>query len=350
MNALVSFPTFTTGLSGLLYKALQGVRQAQPRASLYEWARLLNTSEGDLQASRIGQENIWPLRDAFSVLYQLAQLQEVEVTAYNDLGSIHYCGSFSSPDLCLDHPRQLGIQFLTSGLHLKLQLEHWYWGCATEQRLDFFTRNGRRFMSLSPTATTCMTGWKALLQQHADTTACHLPLFEPAPAHYREHPMPQDLASLELEWRNMTDPQQISALLQRHKTTYFATLCSISPKLARSVSLDSFEQLLNSACQLQLPLCISMVSEGCIQTCKKALLKPCTTRDLLQLEWQEGQARLDPSLFEFAFITRKPLGDSWISSLEIFGASGEMLLQVQGYNAEGRVENLALREVFSSLL
>lgn len=350
MNALVNFPVFTTGLSGLLYKALQGVRQAQPAASLREWATLLNTSEGDLQASRIGQENVWPLRDAFSVLYQLSALQEVEVTAYNDLGSIHYRGCFSTPDLCLDHPRQLGIQFLTSGLHLKLQLEHWYWGCATEQRLDFFTRNGRRFMSLSPTTATCKTAWQELLHQHADTQASHQPLFEPAATRHREHPMPQDLTSLELEWRNMSDPQQISALLQRHQTTYFATLCSISPKLARSVSLDSFEQLLNSACRLQLPLCISMISEGCVQTCKKALLKPCTGKGSLLLEWQEGQAKLDPSLFEFAFITRKPLGDSWISSLEIFGACGEMLLQVQGYNSEGRVENLALREVFSSLL
>lgn len=350
MNALVSFPSFTTGLSGLLYKALQGVRQAQPAASLREWAALLNASEGDLQASRIGQENVWPLRDAFSVLYQLSALEEVEVTAYNDLGSIHYRGCFSAPDLCLDHPRQLGIQFLTSSLHLKLQLEHWYWGCATQQRLDFFTRNGRRFMSLSPTRATNQTAWQTLLDQHADTQASHQPLFEPASLRHREHPMPQDLATLELEWRNMSDPQQIPALLQRHKTTYFATLCSISPKLARSVSLNSFEQLLNSACQLQLPLSIAMISEGCVQTCKKALLKPFSGKGTLVLEWQEGQARLDPSLFEFAFITRKPLGDSWISSLEVFGASGEMLLQVQGYQAEGRAENLALREVFSSLL
>ncbi|MBE0508505.1 MAG: hypothetical protein IBX50_17605, partial [Marinospirillum sp.] len=44
------------------------------------------------------------------------------------------------------------------------------------------------------------------------------------------------------------------------------------------------------ACRLQLPLCISMISEGCVQTCKKALLKPCSGKGSLLLEWQEGQA------------------------------------------------------------
>jgi putative hemin transport protein len=349
MNALVNFHTTGTGLSGLLYKALQGVRQAQPHGQLKDWARLLNASEGELQAARIGHEDVCPLRDVFSVFYQLSFLGEVAVTAYNALGQVQHRGCFSAPDLCLDNPHQLGIQFLTSGLHLKLRLEHWYWGCAADDKLEFFTRQGQLFMTIRKTPATDESAWQELLSQYAEGSVSHKPLFEQPHHHPAEHPMPQDLQLLEKEWRNMAGPEQLPQLLKRQHTTYFAALCCLGPKLARSGSLDSFEQLLQQAAQVQLPLSLSMISPGCVQTCRQAVITPRLEQSKLELLWPQGRAQLDPGQFEFAFVTRKPSKDAWISALEIFGAQGDMLLQIQGATPPGKPENLRLRELMNSL-
>lgn len=350
MNALANLP-MESGFSSLLFKALQGVRQVHPRAGLQQWARLLHVSEGQLQAARIGHEAIWPLRDVFSIFYQLSFLGEVEISTFNALGNTSHQGTFSTPDLCLDNPHQLGIQFLTPGLHLKLQLEHWYWGCATDRSLEFFSRNGQRFLSLRKTPHTHEGAWTDLLQQYSDQDICHQILFDQdTAATTTGHQPPENLSLMEQEWRNLATPAEIPALLERHQTTYFAALCSLGPRLARSVGLDSFEILLKAASKLQLPLRFSFFSNGSIQTGRQALIQLRQEERQRVLNWGQGNARLLPEHFEFAFVTRKPLGNGWTTALEIFGAEGELLLQLQGESLQGKPENLALREIFNSLL
>lgn len=167
----------------------------------------------------------------------------------------------------------------------------------------------------------------------------------------KEHKVAKDLKKLEKEWLAITHVKQIPILLDQHQTTYFAALCSLSPRLVRSVSLNSLNQLINKAKLLNLPLSITLFSNGSKQTSHPAIISNCFKKNCLHLDWQEGHAELEPSQFEYAFISRIPCSDGcgWINSLEIFGAEGELLLQVQGSCQDQQAENLKLREVFSSL-
>lgn len=166
-----------------------------------------------------------------------------------------------------------------------------------------------------------------------------------------EHKVAKNLKKLEKEWLKITHIKQIPILLNQHRTTYFAALCSLSPKLARSVSLDGFNQLISQAKMLNLPLSITLFGNSGKQTSRQAIISSSFKKNCLHLSWQDGSAELEPSRFEFAFITRIPCSDGcgWINSLEIFGSEGELLLQVQGSCEDQRAENLKLREVFSSL-
>lgn len=167
----------------------------------------------------------------------------------------------------------------------------------------------------------------------------------------KEHKVAKDIKRLEVEWLAATHCRQIPILLNRHNTTYFSALCSFSKKVARSVSLDSFTYLIKQAKKLNLPLSITLFSNTGKQTSHQAFITSQMQGNCMQLSWQEGQAELEPSQFEFAFVSRLPCDDGcgWISSLEIFGAEGELLLQVQGSCEDQQAENLRLRELFSSL-
>lgn len=166
-----------------------------------------------------------------------------------------------------------------------------------------------------------------------------------------EHQVAKDIKQLEKDWLAARHRKQIPVLLSQHNTTYFGALCSFSKKVARSVSLDSFTYLINQAKKCNLPLSITLFSSSGKQTSHQVFITSRLQKNCMYLSWQEGQAELDPSQFEFAFISRLPCDDGcgWISSLEIFGAEGELLLQVQGACEDQQAENLRLRELFSSL-
>lgn len=154
-----------------------------------------------------------------------------------------------------------------------------------------------------------------------------------------QHQVAKDIKQLEKDWLAATHRKQIPALLNQHNTTYFGALCSFSKKVARLVSLDSIAYLTNQAKKLNLPLSITLFSSTGKQTSHQAFISS---------ELQENRNHCQ---FEFAFVSRLPCDDGcgWISSLEIFGAEGELLLQVQGACEDQQAENLRLRELFSSL-
>lgn len=166
-----------------------------------------------------------------------------------------------------------------------------------------------------------------------------------------EHSVAKDIKQLEKDWLAARHRKQIPALLNQHNTTYFGALCSFSKKVARSVSLDSFTHLINQAKKLNLPLSITLFNSTGQQTSHQAFITSNMQENWMHLNWQAGCAELEPSQFEFAFISRLPCDDAcgWVSCLEIFGAEGELLLQVQGSCEDQQAENLRLRELFSSL-
>lgn len=166
-----------------------------------------------------------------------------------------------------------------------------------------------------------------------------------------EHKVAKNLKKLEEEWLAITHVKQIPILLNQHQTTYFAALCSLSPRLACSVSLNSFNQLISKAKVLNLPLSFTLFSNGSKHTTHQAVISSHFKKNCLHLDWQEGHAELEPSQFEYAFISRIPCNDGcgWINSLEIFGSEGELVVQIQGSCEDQQAENLKLREVFSSL-
>lgn len=167
----------------------------------------------------------------------------------------------------------------------------------------------------------------------------------------KEHKVAKDIKQLETDWLAATHRKYIPALLNQHNTTYFGALCSFSKKVARSVSLDSFTDLITQAKKLNLPLSITLLNNTGKQTSQPVFITSNLQENCMHLSWKEEQAVLDPSQFEFAFVNRLPCDDGcgWISSLEIFGVEGELLLQVQGACEDQQAENLRLRELFSSL-
>ena len=368
MNALVVSPFESLSRpSHLLYQSLVGVRQAQPGLSEREWASLLEVSEAELQVARIGQEAVYPLQDRFSLLYSLSLLGDVELEMMNDLGVAHWKGRFNAPDLYLDQPQQLGLRFQVGQNQLIVHLEHWYWACAVEEprvlssgvvhlkrSLCFYNRQGQLFFRIQVGAQTNLSAWQSLMESFTTAELAARPLFvrkERTSLHF-----PADAAQLEKEWRLMQAVDDLPYLLQRHETSLFAALLSLSPKLARPVGLQALEQLLSRLSQWprlsgRIPqLAVSLMTSGLEQHFKAAPLAPCPVKEQLCIAWEQGGClHLDRLAMEYAFIVRQPCDGQWISHLALFDADGQPLCRISCAREPGQAEDLAYRHLLNSL-
>lgn len=367
MNALVQVPSYEqsplAAATQRLYQAFVGVRQAQPNLGLRGWSRLLSCSEGELQASRLGHEKVRPLVDTFSLLYQLAGLGEVEIISFNQTGWARYTGRFAPPDLCLDNPSCLGLEFRSSHLRLQLRMNHWYWGCVVEDQppgqttqssLQFFNQSGQRFLKIQATAATSQPGWQRVVDNFARHEASAQPLFVEEQEN-RSDSTPQDIAGFTQEWRLMQSPNQIDSLLKRHQADYLTALQHLGTKFAREVSLDSLQDLLR---QVQwLPkgpnkpcLEASFFTSGCTQTVSGAIQPPRLQHKDWCLGYAEGCLHLQAQRLEEAWVVRKPCEEGWVTSLELFDVAGQCVLAIQESKLSLVPENLLLREIFASLV
>jgi len=362
MNAWVELSPQVSS-PNLVYQAFVGVRQAQPHLGLKGWSRLLATSEGELQASRLGQEDVRSLADTFSLLYQLAGLGELEICTFNDAGWAKYRGRFAPPDLCLENPHYLGLEFRANHLRLQLNMDQWYWGCAVEDRpsggrvqksLQFFTGSGDRFLKIQATANTSQVAWKKLLFSFAGQQEASKPLFAPQNKPLNKTLASDDLLAFARDWRWMTSPNQLPLLLSRYQTSYLAALQQLKEKFAREVSLNALSEVLRQvgslpASESKPELELSVYSEGCLQRMHGILQAPRLQHKDLCIAYAEGCIHLDPQMLEEAWVVRKPQGDQWITSLEVFDPKGQQVLQLQEYKPAAHPENLLLRQIFHTL-
>lgn len=339
-----------------LYAALQLLRDQSAPGYLVDWAQQLNISEAALQASRIGVESVWPLRDLYSVLRRLPSLGRVLAITRNQ-GVVHeYKGCYPEPQLAEAGSHPTGLFLNIGGLDLRLFLSHWYWGCAIEDQTDKGTRRSLQFFDQHGSAVhkvfaldeTDLQAWQQLVDELADhSVAAGLPDFLPVQS--ATHQPPASPVQLAEEWRQMNDVHQFFSLIRRHRITRFAAVQAVPDELSREVSPEAFEQVVNAAAAQQMEIMFFVGSRGCVQiyTGKTQGIKPM--RGWLNVFEPDFTLHANPELFAHCFVTRKPQDNGWVTSLEIFDHQGTLLLQMYGRRDEGQPEQPAWTELLQQL-
>ncbi|SFC02002.1 putative hemin transport protein [Marinospirillum celere] len=344
-----------TSETSSLFQALCEFRDRKQPGFMVDWAKQLNTSEGALQACRIGQEKVWAIQDIRKVLKFLPKLGRVLALTRN-AGVVHeYKGCYPEPKLGEQGRHASGIFLDIGGLDLRLFMDHWYWGCAFEEEtskgkkrsLQFFDHYGQAVHKVFALEESNISAWEELLSDLAAEDPSPLPEFVPQPLASNPAPVsPQQLAE---EWRQMTDVHQFFSLIRRHRTTRFAALQAVPSDLSRPVKSGALERVVEQAATSGMEVMFFVGSRGCVQiyTGKVSGFKPM--RGWLNLFEPNFTLHADPSTFAHAFVTRKPQSGGWVTSLEIFDSEGRILLQMYGRRDEGEPEQQAWTELLASL-
>ncbi|GLR62701.1 hemin-degrading factor [Marinospirillum insulare] len=340
----------------ILFSSLQQLRESEAPGFMVDWAALLDSSEGALQACRVGREKVWPLKDILAVLKALPSLGRVLALTRNQGVVNEYKGIYPKPQLGEAGQHAAGIFLDIGGLDLRLFMGHWHWGCAIEEEtakgkrlsLQFFDKHGSAVHKIFSLEETDLAAWQQLVNEQAitDKTAA-LPSFTPAEP--VAHPAPVSPNQVAEEWRQMKDVHQFFSLIRRHRITRFSAVQAVPEDLSREVSVDAFQQVVDATAEQKMEIMIFVGSRGCVQiyTGKTQGIKPM--RGWLNIFEENFTLHANPDSFFRAFVTRKPQSSGWVTSLEVFDKFGTLLLQMYAKREENGPEQAAWTELLTHL-
>ncbi|CNH38018.1 hemin transport protein [Yersinia massiliensis] len=339
-------------MSQSIYEQYLQAKSDHPGKYARDLATLMGISEAELTHSRVGHDAKRLQADARTLLAALEAVGEVKAITRNTYAVHEQLGRYENQHL----NGHAGLILNPRDLDLRLFLNQWATAFTlTEETrhgvrhsIQFFDHQGDALHKVYVTDQTDMSAWEALL---AKFVSAENPALQLAPASAPEVTEPTaDDATVDAEWRAMTDVHQFFQLLKRNNLTRQQAFRAVGDDLAYRVDNSSLTQLLNIALQDQNEIMIFVGNRGCVQIFTGLIEKVTPHQEWINVFNKRFTLHLIETAIAESWITRKPTKDGFVTSLELFAEDGTQLAQLYGQRTEGQPEQNQWREQISRLI
>ena len=326
------------------------LKQENPGKYARDIAALMNISEAELTWARVGHD-AWRLHGEIrEILSALEAAGETKCICRNEYAVHEQVGTFTNQHL----NGHAGLVLNPRALDLRLFLHQWanaFHNTETtprgeRQSIQFFDHQGDALLKVYATDNTDMAAWGDLLSRFifADNPPLALKAADPA-----VNVANADAATVDSEWRAMTDVHQFFGLLKRHSLTRQQAFRLVGDDLACQVDNSALAQLLNSARQDGNEIMIFVGNRGCVQIFTGAVEKVVPMKGWLNIFNPAFTLHLLEETIAESWVTRKPTADGHVTSLELFAADGTQIAQLYGQRTEGEPEQSQWRSQIDAL-
>ncbi|MGK3124553.1 hemin-degrading factor [Candidatus Pantoea formicae] len=329
------------------YLALKG---EHPKKYARDLAALMGIGEAQLCEARVGQD-AQPLKADFPALLQaLAAVGETKSITRNEYAVHEQVGKYENLHLgehagLILNPRALDQRLFPAQWHSAFFLRE-QTARGERQSIQIFDRHADAVLKIYTTDNTDMAAWDALVAEFSVDVAAAL---EPQPAAVPEYNLAVEAEKVEAEWRAITDVHQFFGLLKRHNISRQQAFRAVPDDLARQVSNDSLAKLLDQAQQDGNEIMIFIGNRGCTQIFTGAVEKLMPMENWVNIFNPTFTLHLMADHIAESWVTRKPSGDGFVTSLELFAADGTQIAQLYGQRSEGTPEQARWREQVTAL-
>ncbi|MDR7344156.1 putative hemin transport protein [Pantoea alhagi] len=329
------------------YLALKG---EHPKKYARDLAALMGIGEAQLCEARVGQDAQSLNADFPALLKALAAVGETKSITRNEYAVHEQLGKYENLHLgahagLVLNPRALDQRLFPAQWHsaffLREQTAH-----GERQSIQIFDRHADAVLKIYTTDNTDMAAWDALITGFSVDAAATL---NPQPASAPTYSHAVDSAGVEAEWRAITDVHQFFGLLKRHNISRQQAFRAVPDDLARQVSNDSLAQLLGQAQQDGNEIMIFIGNRGCTQIFTGAVEKLMPMENWINIFNPTFTLHLRADHIAESWVTRKPSGDGFVTSLELFAADGTQIAQLYGQRSEGTPEQARWRQQVTAL-
>ncbi len=333
-------------MQSTLYDHYLTAKVQHPGKYARDLATLLNVSEADLTAARVGHDARRLTSDVRGLLSALEQAGEVKAITRNEYAVHEHLGSYTHQHL----DGHAGLILNPGGIDLRLFLSQWKSAFAVSEQdrhsLQFFDAQGDAIHKVYATPATDMTVWQQIVTQYAGDDQAPL-VTEPATA--TSYATTVDAAAIEQEWRAMTDIHQFFPLLRRHNLSRQQAFACVSSDLAFQVDNTALASLLQQTQTDGNAIMIFVSNRGCVQIFTGAVERVAPLKGWLNIFNPRFTLHLRDDTIADSWVTRKPTQDGFVTSLELFAADGTQIAQLFGQRSEGQPEQARWREQINAL-
>jgi len=329
-----------------LRRAWDDLTSNAPRLRIRDAAERLGVSEAELLATGLGDTVRRITPDVETLLPRLEALGEVMALTRNDV---------------MVHEKDGVYRNVSVGGHAALVVNHdidlrifpsyWKHGFAARMEsrgdelrsLQFFDAHGVAVHKIYSRPDTDMAAWDALEDELARVAESEeAQPFEPPKSRAVDRPDGEvDVAALEDGWRGMKDTHDFFRLLRHAEVGRLQALRLVEDTLARSSPhQDALRRVLEGAAGRGVPLMVFVRSPGTWQIHHGPVHRVVATEGGwlnvmdpgFNLHVREGE-------IASSWVVRKPTETGWVTSLELYDDSGDLLALLFGERTEGEPEN-----------
>jgi putative hemin transport protein len=299
-------------------------------------AAALGVSEAELVAGSCG-----PIRGR--------ALAESPQAIFRELGSLGRVMALTRNDWCVHerHGRYETIHangpvglVLGPDIDLRVFFSQWKSAWSVEEAgrrsLQFFDAAGGAVHKIYATEHTDMAAYDALVEKFAAAEPAW-PVPAPlAPADATIALADADTAAFRQAWLAMTDTHDFFGLLKQFQLARTDALAAAGADLAQAVEAGVVERMLQQVAEQATPIMAFVANRGMIQIHTGAIKHLRRTGPWYNVLDADFNLHLNTEAIASAWVVSKPTADGWVTSLEVFAANGELIVQFFGERKPGR--------------
>lgn len=330
-----------------LHQRHQELLAERPHVRARDAAAILGVTEAELVAARpdtVHLRHEWP-----ALLGAVGEVGPVMVLTRNEAAVHEKTGTYAP--VRLENPHVGGVY----GPEIDLRLFPTCWAYAfagtvdtrhgPRRALQIFDAAGVAVHKIYATPDTDLSVWDAVVERFRSEPRPVVPVPEPP----RPAPGPFDRDALLAGWAALEDTHDFFTLLRRLSVDRRSALVAAEGRFTERVPVTAVAQLLEGVARSGTPIMVFAGNRGCIQIHSGPVHRVKAIEDWLNVLDPGFNLHLRTTLFDAAWIVRKPTVDGDVTSLEVLDAQGDVIVQFFGTRKPGTPEDPRWREALAAL-
>jgi len=321
---------------------IRQARRDNPNMRERDLAAQLGISEAQLVAAHCGEGVTRVAPDVAMLLNGLEAVGEVMALTRNESAVHEKIGVYDKV-----HVGGANAMVLGEDIDLRIFPKVWAHGFAVEKRdgegvrrsLQFFDAAGDAVHKVHLRPASEIAAYEALVARMASTDQSpEIAVAERANNDNAQGGGQSNLAELRDRWSAMTDVHQFHGLLRALKLTRHEAVAAIGEDYAWTLDREALPAMLASAVDEQLPIMCFVGNGGCIQIHSGPVRNVKPMGPWINVMDPTFHLHLRMDHVRELWAVRKPTKDGHVTSVEAYGAEGEMIIQFFGQRSEGGAE------------
>lgn len=277
---------------------------------------------------------------------------------FKQLGSLGRVMALTRNDICVHERHGVYEDIKGSGhvglvlgpdIDLRVFFSCWASAWAVEEggrhSLQFFDREGVAVHKVYCTDETDKAQYLRLVQEHAVASVWpESETIEPDVLQDRV----DDAQAFRDAWLKLKDTHDFFPMLRKFNVSRQGALLDVGTDLAQQVPIDTVDKMLRKAAADGLSIMCFVGNRGMIQIHTGPVERIVERGPWLNVLDPTFNLHLDVSRVSQVWVVNKPTVDGWVTSLEVYDAQGELIVQFFGARKPGKPELVEWRNLMTS--